>query len=56
LEQDKECNFSFILTLEVFVGGVKYKCGVHKGTVKNVDLYFIHNFDVFPYIYADGDS
>ena len=56
LEQDKEGNFKFIFSVEVFVGGVKYVCGVHKGCVKNVDLYFIHNFDMFPHIYADGDS
>ena len=42
--------------MTVWVGGVKYALGVHQGQVKGVTLYFLHNQEVFPHIYAEGDA
>ena len=44
------------LNFEVWSGGFKYVIGVHEGTANGVQYYFLHNPEIFPYPYPDGDA
>lgn len=55
LEKDPD-DIKYITTLDVYLGDGKYAVGVHKGRVKGVDVYFVHNPFIFPRPYADGDA
>ena len=50
------CKFTHTINLEIYCGGFKYVIGVHEGTVEGVKLFFLHNPNIFPSIYADGDA
>jgi hypothetical protein len=56
LSEDPEGNFKHVFTMDIWMGGVKYSVGAHLGKVKGVRLAFLHNPEIFPHPYADGDA
>lgn len=56
LKNDPEGNFKYLQNFSVWVAGEKYEIGIHRGEVKGVELFFIHNAIIFPHAYADGDT
>lgn len=48
-------QFNFLGTIDV---SLDYKAtfGIHYGVVNNVKIYFLHNHDIFPSAYADGNA
>jgi starch synthase len=48
-------NFEHVFNIEVTLDK-KYTFGVHFGTVDGVKLYFLHNYEIFPTAYAEGNN
>ena len=44
------------LNFEVWSGGFKYIIGVHEGNANGVQYFFLHNPEIFPHPYPDGDA
>lgn len=44
------------LNFEVWSGGFKYIVGVHEGNANGVQYFFLHNPEIFPHPYPDGDA
>jgi starch synthase len=53
--KDDPCEFNYIGNITVNLDN-SYTFGVHYGVVNNVKLYFLHNFDIFPSAYPDGNN
>lgn len=44
------------LNFDVWLGGFKYIIGVHEGNAAGVQYFFLHNPEIFPSPYPDGDA
>lgn len=44
------------MNFDIWAGGFKYIIGVHEGTANGVQYYFLHNPEIFPHPYPDGDA
>lgn len=44
------------LNFDVWLGGFKYVIGVHEGNANGVQYFFLHNPEIFPSPYPDGDA
>lgn len=44
------------LNFDIWSGGAKYVVGVHEGCANGVQYYFLHNPEIFPHPYPDGDA
>lgn len=53
--QNDPAKFDYIGNIDVILDN-KYTFGVHFGVVNKVKLYFLHNFEIFPAPYPDGNN
>lgn len=53
--KDDPAKFDYIGNIEVNLDK-NYTFGVHYGVVNKVKLYFLHNYEIFPAPYPDGNS
>jgi starch synthase len=49
-------SFSHVKDIHIKVGGEGHTIGVHRGVMNNVKLVFLHNFTLFPAVYAEGGA
>ncbi len=44
------------LSYDIWLGGLKFTVGVHEGNSAGVQYFFLHNPEIFPHPYPDGDA
>jgi len=49
-------SFSHVKDIHIRVAGEGHTIGVHRGVINNVNLVFLHNFTLFPAVYAEGNA
>ena len=56
LNDEKENFFTYTLDFDIYINNEKFTINVHEGKVNGVNIFFLHNADIFPTANSDGDG